>query len=158
MSTCPTREEIERLLANAGWHPDRDVSDRVPELTDFVIADLAAHDCQISLFPEAAAFLCSYGFLDVQFPYSAARMDHFNTCAKFCSDRAEEISELMDDLQQPVFPIGWDKIENGLVVMDPTERMFYIHHSGAYYAGTGIHEVISSLYTGNLQPVEDYLV
>ncbi|MGW7573587.1 SUKH-3 domain-containing protein [Streptomyces sp. NPDC054765] len=156
MSSGPTHEEIDQLLTAAGWHPDRDMSDRVPELTEFVIDDLASHDCQVELFPEAEAFLRSYGFLTVEFPYSAERTDHFNTCAKFCSDKAEEISELMDELQQPIFPVGWDKVENGLVVMTPAGRMFYLHHSGTYYAGTGIHEVISSLYTGRLQPIEDY--
>ncbi|MFH8633381.1 SUKH-3 domain-containing protein [Streptomyces lydicus] len=158
MSTGPAREEIDQLLAAAGWHPARDMSEKVPELTEFVISDLATHDCQLELFPEAEAFLRSYGFLTVEFPYDAERTDTFNTCARFCSDKAEEISELMDDLQQSVFPIGWDKMENGLAVMTPDERMFYIHHSGTYYAGTGIHEVISSLYTGHLQPIEDYHV
>ncbi|GAB7028810.1 SUKH-3 domain-containing protein [Streptomyces sp. NPDC021749] len=154
MSAGPSFEEIDQLLVAAGWHPARDMSDRVPELTAFVISDLAAHDCRLELFPEANAFLRSYGFLTVEFPYDADRMDRFITCARFCSDKAEEISELMDDLQQSVFPVGWDKVENGLVVMAPDERMFYLHHSGTYYAGMGIHEVISSLRTGRLQQVE----
>ncbi|MFE3884676.1 SUKH-3 domain-containing protein [Streptomyces lydicus] len=157
MSIGPTRTEIDQLFTNAGWHPDRDVAERVWELSEFVIADLAARDCQIRLFPEAEAFLRSYGFLDVPIPYTTECTDYFNTCAKFCGRRSEEISEIMADTQQPVFPIGWDRMENGLVVMDPTERMFYIHHSGIYYAGTGIYEMFSSLYTGHLQSIEDYL-
>ncbi|MFF8789895.1 SUKH-3 domain-containing protein [Streptomyces sp. NPDC015125] len=157
MAIAPTRAEVDQLFTDAGWHPARDVSERVRELAEFVIADLAAHDCQVGLFPEAEAFLRSYGFLDVPFPHATERTDRFNTCAKFCSNRSEHISELMDDTQQSVFLIGWERMENGLVVMDPHERMFYLHHSGTYYAGSGIHEAFSSLYTVHLQPIDDYL-
>ncbi|WP_030070804.1 SUKH-3 domain-containing protein [Streptomyces natalensis] len=156
MTAGLTRKEIDQLLTDAGWHPGRDVGDRVSELAEFVVADLAAHGCQVSLFSEAEAFLRSYGFLDVSFPYDEERTDHFNTCARFCNDRAGDISELADELQRPVFPVGWDKVEAGLVVMDPAQRMFYIHHSGIYFAGVGIHEVITSLSTGKLQDAEDY--
>ncbi|MGX1756927.1 SUKH-3 domain-containing protein [Streptomyces lydicus] len=157
MAIAPTPEEIDELFTNAGWQPDRDVSERVGELTEFVIADLAAHGCQVRLFPEAEAFLRSYGFLDVPFFPAAGHTDRFNTCAKFCSNMAEQISETMDDTQQPVFPVGWERIENGLVVMDPNNRMYYLHHTGTYFAGTGMHEAFSNLRTVQLQPIEEYL-
>ncbi|WP_336049323.1 SUKH-3 domain-containing protein [Streptomyces sp. CA2R101] len=157
MPIAPTRAEIDQLFADAGWHPARDESERVRELAEFVIADLAAHGCQVTLFPEAEAFLRSYGFLDVPFFPGAGRTDHFHTCARFCGDMAEQISDTMDDTQHPVFPIGWERIENGLVAMDPDKRMFYLHHTGIYYAGTGMHEAFSNLYTVRLQPIEEYL-
>ncbi|MGX1974091.1 SUKH-3 domain-containing protein [Streptomyces kronopolitis] len=153
-----TLKEVDKFLAQAGWHPERDKADRVAELTQFVIADLATHDCEVSLFPAAEAFLRSYGFLDVKFPYDPGRTEHFNTCARFCSNEAEEITELSEDLQQPVFPVGWDKIEGGLAVIDPLGRMFCIHHTGFYYMGVGIREAIACLYVGGLQPAEDYFV
>ncbi|MGW7490872.1 SUKH-3 domain-containing protein [Streptomyces sp. NPDC054786] len=158
MPSDTTLEEIDHFLAEAGWDPGRDEADRVAELTQFVVSDLAAHDCAVSLFPAAETFLRSYGFLDVKFPYDPGRTEHFNTCARFCADEAEEITELSEDLQQSIFPVGWDKIEGGLAVIDPSDRMFYIHHTGFYYMGVGIREAIAALYVGGLQPVEDYLV
>ncbi|WP_414504408.1 SUKH-3 domain-containing protein [Streptomyces sp. NEAU-L66] len=158
MPSDATLEEVDLFLAEAGWYPGRDEADRVAELTQFVISDLAAHDCEVSLFPAAEAFLRSYGFLDVKFPYSPGSTEHFNTCARFCDDESEEISELSEDLQQPVFPVGWDKIEGGLAVIDPSDRMFYIHHTGFYYMGVGIREAISTLYVGGLHPAEEYFV
>ncbi|MCZ1008952.1 SUKH-3 domain-containing protein [Streptomyces lydicus] len=143
--------QVDHFLAEAGWYPGRDEADRVAALTQFVISDLAAHGCAVSLFPAAESFLRSYGFLDVTFPYSPGRTEHFNTCARYCAGEAEEITELSEELQRPVFPVGWDKIEGGLAVIDPAERMFCIHHTGFSYMGVGIREAIAALYVGGLQ-------
>ncbi|MEW1660350.1 SUKH-3 domain-containing protein [Streptomyces sp. NPDC093707] len=158
MATEETLAKVNRFLAEAGWHPGRDEANRVFELAEFVVSDLADHGCEVSLFPAAESFLRSYGFLDVEFPYDEGRTEHFNTCARFCEDEAEEIAELSEELQQPLFPVGWDKIEGGLAVIDPSGRMFYIHHTGFYYMGVGIQEAIATLYAGGLQPAEEYFV
>ncbi|MFG2531609.1 hypothetical protein [Streptomyces sp. NPDC048516] len=63
----------------------------------------------------------------------------------------------MDGTQQSAFLIGRERIENGLVVLDLDERMSYLHHSGTYYAGKGMHEAFSNLHTVRLQPIEEYL-
>ncbi|WP_371127328.1 SUKH-3 domain-containing protein [Streptomyces sp. KS_16] len=85
---------------------------------------MTAHGCQARLFPEAEDVLRSYGPLDVPFFPAAGHTDRFNACARFCSDTAEQISDTMDDTRQPVFPIGWERIQNGLVAMDPDNRMY----------------------------------
>ncbi|GCD45761.1 SUKH-3 domain-containing protein [Streptomyces paromomycinus] len=158
MLTEAERREADELLASAGWYPGRDVSDRVPELVRFVVADLAAQECPVALSPAAEEFLKSYGFLDVEFPYDEGRTEHFNTCAKFCDDRAEEIRELSEGLQVPVFPVGWDSIEGGLAVIDPSGRFFYLHHTGFYYLGAELREAVIRLMNGRTEPAEEYYV
>ncbi|MEJ8649145.1 SUKH-3 domain-containing protein [Streptomyces sp. MS1.AVA.3] len=104
MPSAAILEEVDHFLAEAGWYPGRDEAHRAAELAQFVISGLAAHDCDVSLFPAAESFLRSYGFIDVKFPYTRTRTEHFDTCARFCDDQAEEISELSEDLKQSLFP------------------------------------------------------
>jgi hypothetical protein len=158
MAARPSPQEVEELLGEAGCHPGRDIADDAQELMSFVIDDLAAHDCHLSSFPKAEQFLRSYGNLDVTYPYTADRTEHFTTNSRFCSDVAEEIADLQESIKRPVFPVGTEKIEGGLALIDSKERFFYIHHSGTYYVGKGVHEALANLTVSNFREADEFYV
>jgi hypothetical protein len=158
MATRPSPQEVEELLQEAGWHPGRDIADEARELMSFVIDDLAAHDCHLSSFPEAERFLRSFGNLDIAYPYTEDRTEHFTTNSRFCSDVAEEIADLQESIKRPVFPVGTEKIEGGLALIDSEECFFYIHHSGTYYLGKGVHEALANLTVSEFRDAEEFYV
>ncbi|WFB07102.1 SUKH-3 domain-containing protein [Streptomyces sp. LX-29] len=158
MSPQLTHEEIETRLRAAGWQPGRDAGAEAAELMRATTAGLAARGCSATPSPAAVTFLREFALLDLERPFGE-RTEHCVFAARFFSEGdAEAIKELSDDLRQPLFPVAFERIENGVVLIDPLNRFFYTHWSGPYYLGHGKYEVLSSLLTGAHEDAEEFFV
>ncbi|MBO3675368.1 SUKH-3 domain-containing protein [Streptomyces sp. NEAU-YJ-81] len=147
-----THEEIDARLRTAGWHPGRDAGEEaVAALMASAVGQLQSHEYEADPFPAAFSFLQEFAFLDLEFSGDPPT-EHLVFEVRFIdAARAEEISELSADLQQPLFPVAFEENDRGMAVMDPLGRFFYIHWSGFYYLGKGRYDVLNNLLTGDNQ-------
>ncbi|WAP55945.1 SUKH-3 domain-containing protein [Streptomyces sp. S465] len=153
-----THEEIEERLRAAGWHPGRDVGEDVGELMESAAAELRSHGYSVSPFPAVTDFLREFAFLDLESP-GAPPQEHCVFEVRFVDAiRAEQIAELSELLEQPLFPVAFERMERGTAVMDPLGRVFYTHWSGYYYLGEERDDVLNSLLTGDQSDAEEFYV
>ncbi|WKX72914.1 SUKH-3 domain-containing protein [Streptomyces sp. XD-27] len=154
-----THQEIEARLRTAGWQPGRDVGEgAVAALTASAAAELGSHGYAVSPFSTVISFLREFAFLDLESPGEPPN-EHCIFEVRFVDAvRTREISELSGDLQQPLFPVAFERLERGMAVMDPLGRCFYTHWSGFYYLGSERYEVLNSLLTGDQSDADEFYV
>ncbi|WP_262705662.1 MULTISPECIES: SUKH-3 domain-containing protein [Streptomyces] len=153
-----THEEIEHRLRVAGWHPGRDVGDDTTELMESAAAELLSHGYSATPSPAVIDFLREFAFLDLESPGEPPH-EHCVFEVRFVDAiRAEQIAELSELLEQPLFPVAFERMERGTVVMDPLGRVFYTHWSGYYYLGQERDEIFNSLLTGDQSDAEEFYV
>ncbi|MEU4095052.1 SUKH-3 domain-containing protein [Streptomyces sp. NPDC026673] len=143
-------------LEEHGWHPGRDVRDRVGEHVAFRLRDAERQGFPLTPSAAALGFLYSYGLL--RLPYRAAseialvvRPD-----VGYEGD-AEDFAELGANLRRPVFPVGYETSELGIVLVDDLGRLFYQHCTGPYFLGHDAYEAFARRLSGStLRDAEDF--
>ncbi|GAA2264121.1 MULTISPECIES: SUKH-3 domain-containing protein [Kitasatospora] len=158
MAPLPTRRETEDWLAANGWFPGRDVGALADELVAVRVQD--ADEQGAPLVPSKAAvdFIHSYGDLTLTYPNNPQVTLILKPTIGYRGD-AEEINELGKELGEPLFPVGFETGENGIILVTPRGRFFYLHHTGGYYLGENALEALGNrLGGGLLQDAEDFFV
>ncbi|WUD75175.1 SUKH-3 domain-containing protein [Streptomyces sp. NBC_00510] len=145
-------------LREHGWYPGRDVRDRIGEHLAFRLHEAERQGFPLTTFAAALGFLGSYGLL--RLPYRAApeialvvRPD-----VGYEGD-AEDFAELGGNLRRPVFPVGYETSEGGIVLVDDLGRVFYQHPTGPYFLGHDAYEAFARRLSGSALPdAEDFYV
>lgn len=149
---------VRSWLRKHGWYAGRDVRDRIAEHLAFRLRD--AERQGFPLTPSAAAlrFLGSYGLL---------RLPHRGACEIALVVRpdvgyegdAEDFDELGCNLRRPVFPVGYETSEDGIVLVDDLGRVFCQRSAGPYFLGHDANEAFARRLSGSVLPdAEDFSV
>ncbi|MEU3513591.1 SUKH-3 domain-containing protein [Streptomyces longwoodensis] len=127
-------------LARHGWFPGRDIGAQAEELIEFRVQDSVRQGHPLTLFQRAATFIHSYGLLKLPHPKAEGSALHLDPKGRYEGD-AEEIAELSEGLGTLLFPVGFEEADLSLLLVDDKERFFFLHHTGAYYAGEGASQM-----------------
>ncbi|MFJ6184009.1 SUKH-3 domain-containing protein [Streptomyces sp. NPDC092295] len=158
MPLLTTAEEVDAWLAEAGWHPGRDVGEEVAsEAVAAVVGRYRSYGVDIEPSAPAFAFIREHAFLRAVIDTVPENFAIFTPHLVFKGD-AEEISELAGDLDTKLFPVGYDTYDGSTVLMDETGRFFFSHHTGAYYLGREKYEALIRLMSSEMEDAEDYFV
>lgn len=157
MKPQASREAIENWLREGGWYPERDESTEADRLIRWRVDDSARQGFPLEPFERAVRFLHTFALLELAVPQAPERKFVVNPAVGYEGD-AELISELSSDLAQKLFPVGYETVENGLVLIDEIGRFFYLHFTGPYFLGIDEAQALSSIMNGDQGPAEDYYV
>ncbi|WP_336049963.1 SUKH-3 domain-containing protein [Streptomyces sp. CA2R101] len=158
METVIGEEEVRSWLAEHGWFPGRDIGEEADRLITDRIRDFADQGVNIASLPCATAFVHEYGNLELPYPRSPG-IKLVVTPAFGYEDDAEDIVELSQNLGRPIFPVAYETRELGIVLMDDTERVFYLHETGSYFVAERPIEAFAKRLEGSrLQDAEDFFV
>lgn len=154
-----TRDEIDAWLTAHGWHPGRANEPRnlarAGELLALRVRDAAAQGFPLEPWDAVRRFVASYADLAFPMPRAPERAFRADPSFGYAGD-AEDIAGLAGDLGQPLFPVGWETTEMGIVLLDRTGRFFYLHGTGPYFLGGDETEALSSLMTGDQEDAEHH--
>ncbi|HEX5569581.1 MAG TPA: SUKH-3 domain-containing protein [Streptomyces sp.] len=148
-------QTIESWLRSNGWFPGRDEEAEANRLIQWRVEDSARQGFPLTPSDEAVRFLRSFALLEFPLPKDPRRKFVANPTTGYEGD-AESISELAEDLEQGLFPVGFETVEDGLVLVDELGRFFYLHHTGPYFLGVDQEQALSSLMTGDQGAAEDF--
>lgn len=158
MPILSTAEEVDRWLAEAGWHPGRDVGEGAStDAIAAVVERYRTYDVGIEPSAPALAFIREHAFLRAVIDTAPENFAIFTPHLVFKGD-AEEIAELAGDLGVQLFPVGYDTYDGSTILMDEKGRFFFSHHTGAYYLGREKYEALMSLMSSEMEDAEDYFV
>ncbi|GGZ80786.1 hypothetical protein GCM10010389_18320 [Streptomyces echinoruber] len=147
-----------RWLAESGWFPERDIGEQADELIRWRLRDAERQGCPLTVFPKAGDLIRCYGLLRIPHPKSGERALVMDPRAGYEGDAAD-IAELAANLGQRLFPVGYETPDLSLLLVDEEERFFYLHHTGAYYCGSGAHEMFTGFINNVDTPdAEDFFV
>ncbi|GAA2448967.1 SUKH-3 domain-containing protein [Streptomyces macrosporus] len=157
MKPQASREAIEDWLRAGGWFPERDEAAEADRLIRWRVDDSTRQGFPLEPFEQAVRFLREFVLLEFPVPLAPERKFVANPAVGYEGD-AERIAELAGDLGQKLFPVGYETVENGLVLVDELGRFFYLHFTGPYFLGADRTQALSSLMTGDQGPAEDHYV
>ncbi|MFE0424998.1 SUKH-3 domain-containing protein [Streptomyces sp. NPDC058953] len=158
MPILKTVEEVDAWLTGAGWHPGRDVGDAaVAEAVDKVVGQYRAQGLDIAPSAPALAFIREYLGLKALIGTGPEEFAVFTPWLTNKGD-AEELAELAGNLGTELFPVALDTYDSGVVVVDPSDRFFYLHWGGNYYLGTGKYGGIIGWQSSDFEDADDYFV
>ncbi|MFD7286726.1 SUKH-3 domain-containing protein [Streptomyces sp. NPDC059863] len=157
MPVLSTAAEVDVWLAEAGWHPGRDVGEEARDAVAAVIERYRSYGVAVEPSAPALAFIREHAFLRAVIDTAPENFAIFTPRLVFKGD-AEEISELAGELGTKLFPVGYDTYDGSTVLIDETGRFFLSHHTGAYWLGCGKYEALMSLTAGDMDDAEDYFV
>ncbi|WP_051718044.1 SUKH-3 domain-containing protein [Streptomyces megasporus] len=149
------RRTIDGLLRAGGWFPGRDETAEADRLVRWRVEDSARQGFPLRPSDRAIRFLRSFAPLEFPLPLAPERRFVANPAVGYEGD-AERIADLAEYLGRDLFPVGYETVENGLVLADGLGRFFYLHHTGPSFLGAGETRALSSLMTGDQAPVEDH--
>jgi hypothetical protein len=157
MSILSTVEEVDAWLAEAGWHPGRDVRKEASQAISAVVERYRSYGVEIEPSGPALAFVREHAFLRAVIDTAPENFAVLTPHLVFEGD-AEEISELAGDLGVQIFPVGYDTYDGSTLLVDTSGRFFLSHHTGAYYLGREKHEAMMSLMSSEMEDAENYFV
>ncbi|GAA0428199.1 SUKH-3 domain-containing protein [Streptomyces luteireticuli] len=153
-----TPGDIEMWLRENGWSPERNVEKDAEDAIARREEDLRRQGYPMRAPAVVHDFLRSYGLLELSYPGAPELALCLNPEIGYTSD-GEEIAELAGNLGTSLFPVGFETEEGGVIVMDESGRVFYIHHTGFYFMGQSFYEALISRLSGDLlQDAEDFYV
>ncbi|MEU3600305.1 SUKH-3 domain-containing protein [Streptomyces sp. NPDC006798] len=158
MPILKTVEEVDAWLTGAGWHPGRDVGDQaVAEAVTKVVDQYRAQGLELTPSAPALAFLREYLDLKALIGTEPEEFAVFTPWLTNAGD-AEELAELAGHLGTELFPVALDTFDGAVVLVDPSDRFFYMHWSGNYYLGQGKYGGIIGWQSADYEDAEDYYV
>ncbi|MFD9543094.1 SUKH-3 domain-containing protein [Streptomyces sp. NPDC060022] len=158
MPILSTVEEVDAWLAEAGWHPGRDVGEEAStDAITTVVERYRVYGVGIEPSAPALAFIREHAFLRAVIDTAPENFAIFTPHLVFKGD-AEEIAELAGELGAQLFPVGYDTYDGSTILMDDNGRFFFSHHTGAYYLGREKYEAMMSLMSSEMEDAEDYFV
>ncbi|MFE1766185.1 SUKH-3 domain-containing protein [Streptomyces angustmyceticus] len=158
METVIGEEEVRSWLAEHGWFPGRDIGAEADRLIADRIQDFTDQGVNVAPLRCATAFVREYGNLEFPYPRSPGIKMVVTPTFGYEGD-AEDIVELSQNLGRPIFPVAYETRELGIVLMDDTERIFYLHETGSYFvAERPIEAFVKRLEGSRLQDAEDFFV
>lgn len=152
-----TAEEVEAVLAGAGWFPGRDIGARLPELLGVVTDRFAEEGHPVEPFGAAQDFVRAFGGLRLEIPGTPPAAIGF-TPHWIYEESGEDVAELARNLGRRLFPVGYETFDGAMVLIDDTGRFFLLHHTGPYYLGAGTHEAVSCLLRGPQRDARPHFV
>ncbi|MEV0023806.1 SUKH-3 domain-containing protein [Streptomyces atroolivaceus] len=157
MPILHTVEEVDAWLEAAGWHLGRDVGEEASGAIAAVVERYRSYGVDIEPSEPALAFLREHAFLRAVIDTAPENSAVFTPRLVFKGD-AEEISELAVALGVRLFPVGYDTYDGSTLLMDEAGRIFFSHHTGAYYLGREKYEALMSLMSGAMEDAENCFV
>lgn len=149
------RRTIADWLRSGGWFPGRDATNEADRLVRWRVEDSARQGFPLRPSERALRFLRSFAPLAFPLPLAPERRFVADPAVGYEGD-AEQITDLAEYLGRDLFPVGYETVENGLVLADDLGRFFYLHHTGPSFLGTDETRALSSLMTGDQGPVEGH--
>ncbi|MER6099665.1 SUKH-3 domain-containing protein [Streptomyces sp. NPDC001728] len=152
-----TTEEVETVLAEAGWSRGRDIGAQLPGLLGLVIDRFAEEGHPVEAFPAAQDFVREFGGLSLVIPGTPP--DAVGCTPHWIYEESgEDVAELAGNVGRKLFPVGFETSDGAMVLIDETGRLFPMHHTGPYFLGANPYEAISALLRGPQREARDYLV
>jgi hypothetical protein len=143
----------QRLLARRRLHSrPAPAKERVAERIEQVLAVRGAeHDHTVS--PAAVEALQRYLGAEsaVQVPGRSVRTAPFHIDPAWAADTADTLDRVARRVGAPLFPLGTAGYE-GLLAIDPGERVFLIDETGEWLLGTGLPAALDTLLLGRAAP------
>ncbi|MCB5179672.1 SUKH-3 domain-containing protein [Streptomyces antimicrobicus] len=150
-------EEVDAWLRQHGWTPEHRDRAAAERLIAERVADADRQGFPLEPWEEVVDFVSRY--VGHVFPMPQAPDRRFMPDPTLgYEDDAEDIVELASDIGRKLFPVGYETIEAGIVLMDDLGRFFYLHHTGPYFLGKDEHQALSSLMRGDQDEVDAYYV
>ncbi|GAB7031260.1 SUKH-3 domain-containing protein [Streptomyces sp. NPDC021749] len=147
--------DVRSWLVEHGWFPGRDIGEEADRLISERIRDFADQGVIIAPPLCAMAFVREYGKLELPYPRSPHIKMVVTPTFGYDGD-AEDVVELSQRLGRSIFPVAYETRELGIVLMDETERVFYLHETGSYFvAGRPVEAFATRLEGSRLQDAED---
>ncbi|MFE3153200.1 SUKH-3 domain-containing protein [Streptomyces sp. NPDC059218] len=150
--------EVRNWLTVCDWSPSRDIGDAAEELIQIRLKDAEQHGVTLIPTPQAVRAIRSYGNLRLVHPTDRESAWIMNPTFGYDGDAAL-IKELALELGTELFPIGYESLEYGIILIDEQGRFFVLHHTGGYYVGANDTDAFSRFLTGAAPlDAEDYFV
>lgn len=150
--------EVHAWLSSCGWFPGRDIGAHANEFIKIRLEDAERHSVTLIPTADAVRVIRSYGKLRLVHPVDPESGWIMDPTFGYDGD-ATNIKELSFELGTELFPVGYDALEYGIIMVDESGRFFQLHHTGGYYMGANEADAFSRLLAGE-PPVdaEDYFV
>ncbi|MEV8454866.1 SUKH-3 domain-containing protein [Streptomyces sp. NPDC052095] len=150
--------EVRAWLSSRGWFPGRDIGTHADEFIKIRLEDAERHSVTLIPTANAVRFIRSYGELRLIHPVDPESGWIMDPTFGYDGDAAN-IKELSFELDTELFPVGYDALEYGIILVDETGRFFQLHHTGGYYMGANEADAFSRLLAGvSPADAEDYFV
>ncbi|WP_328688651.1 SUKH-3 domain-containing protein [Streptomyces caniferus] len=151
-------EAVRSWLREHSWFPGRDIGAEADRLISVRIRDFADQGEVLAPLPCATNFVREYGNLELPYPRSSDIKLVVTPTFGYDGD-AEDILELSESLGRPIFPVAYETRELGIMLMDDSERVFYLHETGCYFVAERPMEAFAKRLEGSrLQDAEDFFV
>nr|BFD84739.1 hypothetical protein StreXyl84_41400 [Streptomyces sp. Xyl84] len=150
--------EVRSWLMENGWYPGRDLGEEADALIRVRMDDAERQGIPLVPVQPAIDVIHAYGGLTLPQPKTPGVAWAMKPTVGYDGDVAA-ISELAAGLGARVFPVGYEKSEFGILLVDEKGRFFGLHHTGGYYLGSSEIDAFSRFLMGVLDPdAEDYFV
>lgn len=150
--------EVRDWLVTCGWSPERDIGYLADELIRIRLDDAERHGIALPPTPGAVRVIRDYGELRLSHPTDRRCAWIMNPTFGYDGD-ARAISELARGLGTELFPVGYESLEYGIILIDRSDRFFALHHTGGYYLGADEADAFSRFLTGtHAEDAEDFFV
>ncbi|MFD7620369.1 SUKH-3 domain-containing protein [Streptomyces sp. NPDC059802] len=155
--TRPTTEVLDWLTRH-GWFPGRDIGDSARDLIQVRLQDAEAQGFPLKAVDAAVSVIHTYGLLDLTHPRASHSSFEMEPTGGYDGD-ARLIAEMASGLGVPLFPVGFESSEFGIILVDEIGRWFLLHHTGGYFLGEDEYDAFSRFITNADTPdVEDFFV
>lgn len=142
MNHAQLTPEVSNWLTACGWSPNRDIGDSAEELIRIRLKSAGQHGVTLIPTPQAVRVIRSYGGLRLVHPTDRGSAWIMNPTFGYDGDAAV-IKELALELGTELFPVGYESLEYGIILVDEHGRFFVLHHTGGYYVGASDADAFS---------------
>lgn len=155
MSSPSSPEELDGWLREYGWHPERNIGEEAEELVRSAVRVFAEYG--VSTVPSSCALniVRNYGKLKF-FLHDRPENHAVMVPGIVYQGQAEEVAEFEQELGEKMFAVGYDTYDGALFLVDDSNRVFLLHHSGNYFLGNGMREAFFTFVYGEFRDAEDF--
>ncbi|SNY81107.1 SUKH-3 immunity protein [Nocardia amikacinitolerans] len=153
-----TEQEVLDRLGESGWFPERDIGTEADYLIKIRVEDSIEQGFPLVPIEPAIRTIHNFGLLRINHPRTDGCALIFDPTARYKGD-AEQINKLAQNLGFRLFPVGYEASEYGILLADESDRYFQLHHTGAYYMGENVMDMLSR-FMGTIQEpdAEDFYI
>ncbi|MVO90761.1 hypothetical protein GPA10_39985 [Streptomyces sp. p1417] len=142
MTTITPSPEVREWLSRNGWSSGRDIGAEAEELVRIRLRDAERQGERLTPVDAAVRIIREYGGLRLAHPRVTDLVMEMDPTGGYDGDAAA-ILELTANLGKQLFPVGYESREYGLILVDEIGRFFHLHHTGAYFWGSGEYEAFA---------------